>query len=164
MRTRLLVLAVATATLGLVSCGSSGSTSDSTTVTTVQSGTGIVKNGFEKFCSSSDALDAAMGGGPHGENPAAITDPAQMKIAWTSIEKLSQAVVAASPSELKADAALMLKSISAMKAIFTANNYSLLEMAKKPAVRDQLAAISADQKVLDASTRFNASLVKNCGK
>jgi hypothetical protein len=127
-------------------------------------GTGKVQQGFEKFCSASNALDAALGGGPHGENPAAITDPAQMKTAWASIEKASTAVVAASPSELKTDAALMLKSIGAMKKVFQANNYSLLEMAKKPVVRDQLAAISSDKKVLNASTRFNASLVKNCGK
>jgi hypothetical protein len=163
MRPRSLLFILATLTT-LTSCGSSSSSTDSTAVDAAKTGTGKVRQGFEKFCSASDALDAALGGGPHGENPAAITDPAQMKTAWASIEKASTAVVAASPSELKTDAALMLKSIGAMKKVFQANNYSLLEMAKKPEVRDQLSNISSDKKVLDASTRFNASLAKNCGK
>jgi hypothetical protein len=163
MRYRSLVLTLATLA-ALTSCGSSRSASESTAVGAVKAGTGKVQQGFEKFCASSDALDVALGGGPHGENPAAITDPAQMKTAWASIEEASRAVVAASPSALKTDATLMLKSIDAMNKIFQANDYSLLEMAKKPLVRDQLAAISSDKKVLDASTRFNASLVKNCGK
>jgi len=102
--------------------------------------------------------------GPHGENPAAITDPTEMKTSWASITKLSRALVVATPTELQADATTMMNSIVAMDDIFKANNYNLLEMAKMSDVRIELNDISTDVAVKEASSRFNTFLTKTCPK
>ena len=102
--------------------------------------------------------------GPHGENPAAITDPMEMKTAWTSITNLSRALAAATPTELKTDATKMMNSIIAMDDIFKANDYNLLDMAKMSDVRIELNDISTDVSVQEASARFNTFLTKTCPK
>jgi len=102
--------------------------------------------------------------GPHGESPAAITDPMEMKTAWASITKLSSALVAATPTELKTDATKMMNSIIAMDEIFKSNDYNLLAMSKMPDVRIELNDISADVSVQEASARFNTFLTKTCPK
>jgi len=101
--------------------------------------------------------------GPHGENPAAITDPAEMKTAWASITNLSRALAAATPPELKNDATIMMRSIIAMDDIFKANDYNLLVMAKKPEVRIEIEDTTNDVAVQQASARFNTFLTANCG-
>ena len=101
--------------------------------------------------------------GPHGENPAAITDPQEMKIAWTKITDLSIALQAVAPSSLKKDATMMADGVIAMNKIFKANKYELLVIAKKPAVRDALTKIGSDPATTEASTRFNTFLMQNCG-
>jgi hypothetical protein len=101
--------------------------------------------------------------GPHGESPAAITDPAEMKTAWDSITNLSRALAAATPTELKTDATTMVNSIIAMDDIFKVNDYNLLVMAKKPEIRIELDDISNDVAVQEASARFNTFLTANCG-
>jgi len=101
--------------------------------------------------------------GPHGENPAAITDPTQMSTAWTNITKLSMTLQALAPNSLKSDATTMINSIVAMDKIFKANKYDLLAIAKKPTVRDALTKIASDPAITAASTRFNTFLTQNCG-
>ena len=101
--------------------------------------------------------------GPHGENPTAITDPNEMKIAWAKITELSIALQALTPSSLKKDADTMVNSIIAMNEIFKAANYELLTIAKMPVVRDALSKISSDPATTEASTRFNTFLMQNCG-
>ena len=101
--------------------------------------------------------------GPHGENPAAITDPTQMATAWANITELSMTLQALAPSSLKSDATTMINSIVAMDKIFKANKYDLLAIAKKQTVRDELATIATDPAVTEASTRFNTFLTQNCG-
>ena len=101
--------------------------------------------------------------GPHGENPAAITDTKEMKIAWANITDLSIKLQAVTPNSLKKDADTMIRSIVAMNKIFKENRYELLVIAKNPTVRDALTKIASDPAVTKASTRFNTFLTQNCG-
>mgnify|MGYP002631814775 CR=1 FL=1 len=151
--------AVLAVVIFLASCGSSQSGTVSADSQPKPTGTNSPQ--FDAFCTASNNLDAAMTG-PHGENPAAITDPTEMKTAWASITKLSRALVAATPTELKADATTMMNSIIAMDDIFKANSYNLLDMAKMSDVRIELNDISTDMSVQEASARFNTFLTKNC--
>ena len=147
--------------LFIASCGGSSSSSTASSVD-VQTGSGIVNPTYAKFCEASSKLNAAMSG-PHGENPSAITDPNEMKIAWTKITDLSIALQAVAPSSLKKDATMMVNGVIAMNKIFKANKYELLAIAKKPTVRDALTRIGSDPAMTEASTRFNAFLTQNCG-
>jgi hypothetical protein len=101
--------------------------------------------------------------GPHGENPASITDPNEMKIAWANITELSFKLQALTPESLRKDADTMIGSIIAMNKIFEENKYELLVIAKKPTVRDALTKIASDPAITEASTRFNTFLMQNCG-
>ena len=157
MKTRSSGIVIASLIL-LASCGGSSQSTDSQPKTTVTN-----SPQFDAFCTASKNLDAAMTG-PHGESPAAITDPTEMKTAWASITKLSSALVAATPTELKTDATKMMNSIIAMDDIFKANDYNLLAMSKMPEVRIELNDISADVSVQEASARFNTFLTKTCPK
>ena len=157
MKTRSTGIVIASLIL-LASCGGSSQSSDSQPKTAVTN-----SPQFDAFCTASKNLDAAMTG-PHGESPAAITDPTEMKTAWASITKLSSALVAATPTELKTDATKMMNSIIAMDDIFKANDYNLLAMSKMPEVRIELNDISADVSVQEASVRFNTFLTKTCPK
>ena len=145
----------------LASCGGSSNSSTASSVAT-KVATGKVNPTYAKFCAASSKLNAAMSG-PHGENPAAITDPNEMKNAWTNITDLSINLQALAPSSLKKDADTMINSIVAMNKIFKANKYELLVIAKKPTVRDALTKISSDPAITEASKRFNTFLTKNCG-
>ena len=147
--------------LFIASCGGSSSSSTASSVN-VQTGSGIVNPTYAKFCEASSKLNAAMSG-PHGENPSAITDPNEMKIAWTKITDLSIALQAVAPSSLKKDATMMVNGVIAMNKIFKANKYDLLAIAKKPTVRDALTKIGSDPDITEASTRFNTFLTQNCG-
>lgn len=101
--------------------------------------------------------------GPHGENPAAITDPNEMKIAWTKITDLSIKLQTLAPNSLKKDATMMVEGVIAMNKLFKANKYDLLAIAKKPTVRDALTKIGSDPAITEASSRFNTFLTQNCG-
>ena len=160
MRARTTGVAIASLLL-LASCGGSSNDSNASSVV-VPTTTGKVNPTYAKFCEASSKLNAAMSG-PHGENPAAITDPNEMKIAWTKITNLSIALQAVAPSSLKKDAAMMVDGIIAMNKIFKANKYELLVIAKKPTVRDALTKIGSDPVLTEASTRFNTFLTQNCG-
>jgi predicted lipoprotein len=160
MRARTTGIAIASLLL-LASCGGSSNDSNASSVA-VPTTTGKVNPTYAKFCEASSKLNAAMSG-PHGENPAAITDPNEMKIAWTKITNLSIALQAVAPSSLKKDAAMMVDGVIAMNKIFKANKYELLVIAKKPTVRDALTKIGSDPALTEASTRFNAFLTQNCG-
>ena len=160
MRARATGIAIASLFF-LVSCGGS---SNSTTGSTVaaQAASGKVNPIYAKFCAASSNLNTAMSG-PHGENPTAITDPNEMKIAWANITDLSIKLQALTPKTLKKDADTMINSIVAMNKIFKENKYELLAIAKKPKVRDALTKIGSDPAITEASTRFNTFLTQNCG-
>ena len=145
----------------LASCSSSSQASTSS-VAGVPTTTGKVNPTYATFCAASSKLNAAMAG-PHGENPAAITDPTQMAASWSKITELSKKLQALSPSSLKNDANKMINGIIAMDKIFQANKYDLLAIAKKPTVRDALTKIATDPSITEASTRFNTFLTHNCG-
>jgi hypothetical protein len=160
VRARSTGIAIASLLL-IASCGGS---SNSSTASSVAAATpsGKVNPTYAKFCGASSNLNAAMSG-PHGENPAAITDPNEMKNAWTKITDLSIKLQALTPKTLKKDADTMINSIIAMNKIFKANKYELLVIAKKPTVRDELTKIASDSAITEASTRFNTFLTQNCG-
>ena len=145
----------------IASCGGSNSQSATSSVAT-QAASGKVNPVYAKFCAASSKLNEAMSG-PHGENPAAITDPSEMKIAWLKITDLSIALQAVAPSSLKKDATMMVNGVIAMNKIFKENKYELLTIAKKPKVRDALTKIGSDPVITEASTRFNTFLTQNCG-
>jgi hypothetical protein len=160
VRSRSAVIAVASL-LFIASCGGSDNSSTASSVAS-QTGSGKVNPTYAKFCAASSKLNAAMSG-THGENPSAITDPSEMKIAWTKITDLSIALQALTPKTLKQDADTMVDSIIAMNKIFKENDYELLVIAKKPTVRDALTKIASNPDVTEASTRFNTFLTQNCG-
>ena len=160
MRVRSTGIAIASLLL-LASCGGSSNDSNASSVV-VPTTTGKVNPMYATFCAASSKLNAAMAG-PHGENPAAITDPNEMKNAWTNITDLSIKLQALTPKTLKKDADTMINSIIAMNKIFKANKYELLVIAKKPTVRDELTKIATDPSITEASTRFNTFLTQNCG-
>jgi hypothetical protein len=145
----------------LAGCGGSSNASNASSVV-VPTTTGKVNPTYATFCEASSKLNAAMSG-PHGENPAAITDPSEMKIAWTKITNLSIALKAVAPSSLKKDAAMMVDGVIAMDKLFKANKYDLLAIAQKPTVRDALTKIGSDPAITEASSRFNTFLTQNCG-
>jgi hypothetical protein len=160
MQTRCTGIVIASL-LFLASCGGSNKQTTESSVAT-QASSGKVNPTYAKFCAASKNLDAAMSG-THGENPAAITDPTEMKTAWTKITDLSMKLQTLAPKSLKKDADIMIDSIVAMNKIFKENKYELLDIASKPAVRDELTKISSDPAITEASKRFNTFLTKNCG-
>ena len=103
-------------------------------------------------------------GGTHGQDPTAITDPVLMKEAWAKIARLSETLRDLSPKIVKSDATTMVGSVLAIDAIFKANNYDLLAMAKKEDVRTQLGKLSSDPGLAKSSKKFNTFLVAHCGK
>jgi hypothetical protein len=160
MRTTRVLIAICAVSLAASACGSttSESSSDSSPATTVQ-----VDAKYALFCAASTALDNAMGG-THGEDPTAITDPELMKTAWAQIAQLSAKLRDVSPAVVRKDATAMVDSVLAIDAIFKANDYDLLAMAKKANVRTELEQLSSDPKLLESSKIFNTFLVDNCGK
>ena len=160
MRVRSTGIVIASLCL-LAACGSSSTQSTASSVSD-QAASGKVNPTYAKFCAASSKLNAAMSG-PHGENPAAITDPNEMKIAWANITELSIKLQTLSPNSLKKDATMMVNGVVAMNIIFKANKYDLLAIAKKPAVRDALTQIGSDPAITEASSRFNTFLTQNCG-
>ena len=160
MRTARLLLAFCAVSLVVSACGGSSSdtSSDTSPATTVQ-----IDAKYALFCSASTALDNAMGG-THGEDPTAITDPELMKTAWAQIAQLSAKLRDVSPTVVRKDAKAMVDSVLAIDAIFKANDYDLLAMAKKENVRTELDKLSSDPKLLESSKIFNTFLVDNCGK
>lgn len=132
----------------LTACGSSDSS-------------GINKD-HAAFCALAKDLETASAG-PHGEDPAAITDPKVMKDVWTKVTALSQKMADGAPSEVKADVKSMVGGIIAMNDIFSANGYDLTGMAKDAKIREELAKISSNPSTISASQRFQKFMIKNCG-
>lgn len=105
----------------------------------------------------------AVSSGPHGQNPAAITDPEQMKQVWASLTDIARQMKTESPAEIADDVAVMVDSLIAMDDIFKENNYELTAMARNEEVRRSVDAISNDEKTQAASGRYNTFMEKNCG-
>jgi hypothetical protein len=143
-----LIAATLVGSLLLTACGSSDSS-------------GINKD-HAAFCALAKDLETASAG-PHGEDPAAITDPKVMKEVWTKVTALSQKMADGAPSEVKADVKKMISGIIAMNDIFSTNGYDLTGMAKDVKVREELAKISSDSSTIAASQRFQKFMTKNCG-
>jgi len=144
-------IAIALVTLcgAITACGSSSDAQDVTEVKT--------------FCQMATDLETASSG-PHGEDPAAITDPAKMKEMSATITGMAKKLRDGAPAEIKPDVATMVDSLLAMNTIFEKNDYDLLAMSKNEKVRADLAKISADESVGAASTRFKKYMAANCAK
>ena len=143
-----LITATLVGTLLLTACGSSSSN-------------GINKD-HAAFCALAKDLETASAG-PHGEDPAAITDPKVMKDVWTNVTTLSKKMADGAPTEVKDDVKTMVSGIIAMNVIFSANGYDLTGMAKDVNIREELAKISNDSSTIAASQRFQKFMIKNCG-
>lgn len=143
-----LIVATLVGALVLTACGSSDSN-------------GINKD-HAAFCALAKDLETASAG-PHGEDPAAITDPKVMKDVWTKVTALSQKMADGAPSEVKEDVKSMVGGIIAMNDIFSANGYDLTGMAKDVKIREDLAKISSNPSTISASQRFQKFMTKNCG-
>jgi hypothetical protein len=120
------------------------------------------KADYSAFCKLAVEMQNASGGGSHGQDPAAITDPKKMEEAWTTITEIAIKMRNGSPAVVKKDVATMVDSIVAMNKVFKENKYDLLAMSKKKKVREQLAKISGGATVAAASTRFAEFMKKNC--
>lgn len=145
---RKFVVATLVGALVLTACGSSDSSG--------------INEKHAAFCALAKNLETASAG-PHGEDPAAITDPKVMKEVWTNVTALSQKMADGAPSEVKTDVKKMISGIVAMNDIFSKNGYDLTGMAKDVKVREQLAKISSDTSTIEASQRFQNFMTKNCG-
>jgi cytochrome c556 len=148
MRIRL-AIALVVLCASVTSCGSSSDTQDAAEV--------------KAFCQMATDLETASSG-PHGEDPAAITDPAKMKEMYATITAMAKELRDGAPSEIKTDVAAMVDSLLAMNTIFEKNDYDLLAMSKDEKVRAELAKVTADESVGTASTRFNKYMSANCTK
>lgn len=145
-----LIAAAFAGALVLTACGSSDSNSN-----------GINKD-YADFCAMAKDLETASAG-PHGEDPAAITDPKVMKEVWTNVTALSQKMADNAPDEVKSDVKKMIGGIVAMNKIFSANGYDLTGMATDVKVRESLTKITGDESIIEASGRFQKFMTKNCG-
>jgi len=145
---RFIAIALVGATF-LSACGSS------------EASTGVNKK-YAGFCAMAKDLETASSG-PHGEDPAAITDPKVMKEVWAKVTKLSQKMADNAPSEVKSDVQKMISGIIEMNKIFSKNGYDLTGMATNVKVREALAKISSDADTIAASQRFQKFMTKNCG-
>ena len=142
-------IALVTLCAAITACGSSSDTQDAAEVKT--------------FCQMATDLETASSG-PHGEDPAAITDPAKMKEMYATITDMAKKLRDGAPAEIKPDVATMVDSLLAMNTIFEKNDYDLLAMSKDEKVRAELAKVTADESVGSASTRFNKYMAANCAK
>jgi hypothetical protein len=143
-----LIIATIAGALVVTACGSSSSDG--------------VNEKHAAFCALAKDLETASAG-PHGEDPAAITDPKVMKEVWTNVTALSKKMADGAPTEVKADVKTMTSGIIAMNDIFSENGYDLQGMAKDVKVRESLAKISNESSTLEASQRFQKFMTKNCG-
>jgi predicted component of type VI protein secretion system len=142
-------IALVTLCVTFAACGSSSNSKAATQVKT--------------FCQMATDLETASSG-PHGEDPAAITDPAKMKEMYATITAMAKKMRDGAPAEIKPDVATMVDSLLAMNTIFEKNDYDLLAMSKDEKVRADLAKVTADESVGTASTRFNKYMAANCAK
>ena len=117
---------------------------------------------YADFCALAKDLETASSG-PHGEDPAAITDPEVMKNVWTNVAKLSQQMADDAPAEVKADVTKMISGIIEMNKVFSKNGYDLTGMATDAKVRETLSKITNDPDIIQASERFQKFMTKNCG-
>lgn len=153
MRTRLRTGVAAVCAVGLLvsACGSS------------DDATGKVNPDYADFCLKSAELDAESKG-THGEDPAAMSDPAKMKAAWTTIVDLASQFEDVAPAKVKDDVSTLVGSILAMNEVYKEYKYNLREMSHVPAVAEKLRTIANSEDVVAASTRFRSFMQKNCGE
>jgi hypothetical protein len=116
---------------------------------------------YTEFCSVAASMESAAAG-PHGEDPAAITDPDIMRDTWTKAATYARQLRDTSPDEIKDDVALLVSSVIDTNALFDAHDYDLVEIAKNEELRREFDAINQREGVVDASTRFNNFVSDNC--
>jgi hypothetical protein len=141
--------------LFLASCGGSPSASEETF-------SGTVNPEFADFCLTAQQLNAESTA-THGNDPAAMSDPAAMKKAWSTIIASSQKLFDEAPLDVKSDVKAMLGGMQAMDAIYAEYKYNLAEMKAVPEVSESLDKIANDKDIAEASQRFRKFMARNCG-
>ena len=129
--------------VGLVGCGSQNTTTN-----------------YTQFCQLADEMNAVSG--THGEDPAAITDPALMADTWKKVTDAAEKLRDNAPDTVKQDVTLMVSTILDMDEIFQKYKYDLVAMSKDEEIRKSVDAISTRDGVADASLRFNTFMENNC--
>lgn len=102
------------------------------------------------------------GSGPHGEDPAAITDPNVMRDTWEQAATIARNLRDASPADIKDDVALVAQSVIDTNDLFSEHDYNLVEIAKNDELRSEFDKINQREGLAEASTRFNNFLRDNC--
>jgi hypothetical protein len=128
----------------LVACGSSSPSAD-----------------YTEFCKVAASMETA-GSGPHGEDPAAITDPNVMRDTWEQAATIARNLRDASPADIKDDVALVAQSVIDTNDLFSKHDYDLVEIAKNDELRSEFDEINQREGLAEASTRFNNFLRDNC--
>lgn len=128
----------------LVACGSNAPSAD-----------------YTAFCAVAASMRTAAQD-PHGEDPAAVTDPAVMKETWSKAATIAGELRDKSPAEIKDDVALVVSTVIDTNDLFSAHDYDLVEIAKNEDLRKEFDAISRREGVAEASDRFNAFVEDNC--
>ena len=128
----------------LVACGSNAPSAD-----------------YTEFCRVAARMETADDG-PHGENPAAVTDPEVMRETWTKAASLAGELRDNSPDEIRDDVELLASSVIDTNTLFLAHDYDLVAIAKDEDLRKEFDAINQREGAADASARFNEFVRKNC--
>lgn len=124
-------------------------------------GSGSVSADYTAFCTVANNMET-VASGPHGEDPAAITDPTVMGETWAKVVIAAEELRDQSPAEIKDDVALMVSTLIDMNDVFKQNDYDLVEMAKNEELRKKVDAISQREGVAEASGRFNTFVEDKC--
>jgi hypothetical protein len=132
-------------------CGGSGSST-----------TPKVNPDYADFCLEARSLDD-QSKATHGNDPTAMSDPATMKQAWTTIIEASRLLVEHAPLAVKGDVKTMYDGMLAMDKIYASYSYNLGEMKAVPKVAEDLNTIANDATVAAASQRFKKFMSDNCG-
>lgn len=137
------IVLLSLASIALVGCGSQSASAD-----------------YTQFCQLAEEMNAISGA--HGEDPAAITDPALMADTWNKVTDAAEKMRDGAPDTVKKDVTLMVSTILDMDEIFQKYNYDLVAMSKDEEIRTSVDAISSRDGVADASRRFNTFMEDNC--
>ena len=101
--------------------------------------------------------------GAHGDDPAAMTDPAAMKKQWTASITLAEKLKAAAPAAIADDMATILDNMRALNAEFAANDYDITTMSKDPEIRARMDTISTDAATAKAKSNYVKFADGACG-
>ena len=101
--------------------------------------------------------------GAHGSDPAAMTDPAEMKKSWAASIALADKLLKAAPSAITDDMRTIVENLHALDDEFVANDYDITAMSKDAKIRARMDRISTDAATAKAKANYVAFADKACG-